>query len=404
MKGIQPLFDSLNYMLSNDYEYAHNLIYPADFSAGRSFLLAYKGSEATFNSYRRELEKLLLWCWHVRQISILQLTRLDIEQYLEFCRAPFDSWIGIKNVAKFKSQANTRIANPQWRPFVASLAKTERAMGSQPNFKQYVISDSAMKELLAVLSTFYNFLIQENLIGYNPISQLRQKNRYIKKTQTTSIVRRLSELQWSYVIESAQELAAKDKAHERTLFIMTCLYAMYLRISELVASARWTPKMRDFYQDSDGNWWFVTIGKGNKQRQISVSDAMLKALERYRASMGLTSLPTINDVMPLIAKHKGRGPIVSTRQIRSIVQHCFDCAVAKMVTQGLSDEANSLKAATVHWLRHTGISDDIKNRPKEHVRDDAGHSSSAITDKYIDIELRARHASAKTKKIDPLDS
>jgi len=37
----------------------------------------------------------------------------------------------------------------------------------------------------------------------------------------------------------------------------------------------------------------------------------------------------------------------------------------------------------------------MKIRPKEHVRDDAGHSSSDITDKYIDIELRERHRSAK---------
>jgi len=55
--------------------------------------------------------------------------------------------------------------------------------------------------------------------------------------------------------------------------------------------------------------------------------------------------------------------------------------------------------ATVHWLRHTGISDDVKIRPREHVRDDAGHSSSAITDKYINIERKARHQSAKNKVI-----
>ena len=51
----------------------------------------------------------------------------------------------------------------------------------------------------------------------------------------------------------------------------------------------------------------------------------------------------------------------------------------------------------MHWLRHTGISEDVKHRPREHVRDDAGHSSGAITDKYIDIERRDRHASAKDK-------
>jgi|GEM_PF-3743224 hypothetical protein len=44
--------------------------------------------------------------------------------------------------------------------------------------------------------------------------------------------------------------------------------------------------------------------------------------------------------------------------------------------------------ATVHWLRHTGISDDVKHRPREHVHDDAGHGSGAITDRYIDVNLQ----------------
>ena len=51
----------------------------------------------------------------------------------------------------------------------------------------------------------------------------------------------------------------------------------------------------------------------------------------------------------------------------------------------------------MHWLRHTGISDDVKYRPREHVRDDAGHSSSAITDRYIDIELKDRANTARGK-------
>lgn len=98
----------------------------------------------------------------------------------------------------------------------------------------------------------------------------------------------------------------------------------------------------------------------------------------------------------------GGAAIQSTRQIRCIVQTCFDAAFLRMAHDGLEDDAIELKTATVHWLRHTGISEDIKHRPREHVRDDAGHSSSAITDQYIDVEMRARHASAKKKKLDPL--
>ena len=189
------------------------------------------------------------------------------------------------------------------------------------------------------------------------------------------------------------------KLHERTLFIMTALYAMYLRISELTASIRWSPTMKHFYRDNDGNWWFITVGKGNKQRQIAASNAMLTALKRWRKYLGLTALPSPADDSPLLPKIKGNGPISDTHYVREIVQSCFDKAGIKLGKDGFTEEAESLSEATVHWLRHTGISDDVKIRPREHVRDDAGHSSSATTDKYIDIELRERHKSAKNKPI-----
>ena len=51
--------------------------------------------------------------------------------------------------------------------------------------------------------------------------------------------------------------------------------------------------MNHFFKDSDENWWFTTVGKGNKQRQIAVSDTMLEALKRWRLHLGLTSLPSL---------------------------------------------------------------------------------------------------------------
>jgi integrase len=191
--------------------------------------------------------------------------------------------------------------------------------------------------------------------------------------------------------------------HERTLFILTALYAMYLRISELTASERWIPTMNDFAKDQSGNWWFTTVGKGNKQRQIAVSNAMLTALKRYRRYLGLTPLSSVDDNTPLLPKQNTKGAITSSTYIREIVQNCFDLAIAKLQKANFNEDADNLMNATVHWLRHTGISEDVKIRPREHVRDDAGHSSSAITDKYIDVELQARHASARKKKVKPKD-
>ena len=128
---------------------------------------------------------------------------------------------------------------------------------------------------------------------------------------------------------------------------------------------------------------------------------MLKALKRWRVYLGLSGYPTPNDRSPLLPKQIGKGSMSSTRAIRKIVQACFDEAIQQLNNQGLHDEAEILRSATVHWLRHTGISDDVKIRPREHVRDDAGHSSSSITDQYIDVELRERASSAKKKTILP---
>lgn len=399
-----PLFNSLANMLSAPNSIPDYALYPQDYSYAKTFLLSYRGSEATFNAYRREVERLIQWAWLYKQLSILKLTRTDFEKYVEFCQAPPKKWIGTKNVARFKIREGQSMPNPEWRPFVVSVSKAAFRNGVQPQVEDYMLSERAIRELLAINSSFFNFMIQEGHIEANPISQMRQKSKFIRKQQTVTIVRRLSDLQWSFVIETAELMAIETPAvHERTLFIMTALYAMYLRISELTASARWIPKMRDFHQDLDGNWWFTTVGKGNKERMISVSNKMLDALQRYRSSLNLTSLPSPSDMRPLLLRSKGTGAISSTRQIRSIIQDCFDRAITRMHDNGFDQDAEQLQSVTVHWLRHTGISDDVKIRPREHVRDDAGHSSSAITDKYIDIELRARHASAKHKPVKPFE-
>lgn len=383
-----PLRHQLQPQQAQDYRYAH------------SFLKSYNGSQATFNAYRREVERLIHWTWLIAEKSLCVLRRADIETYLAFCQKPPITWIGLKKVPRFLEREGQRLPNTEWRPFVVTLPKAAIKSGQIPDSKRYQLSETALKEIFAILSSFYNFLIQEEVTDVNPIAHIRQKSKFLRKRQGKAKIRRLSELQWEYVIETA-EIMAQDNPdkHERTLFILSALYLMYLRISELAASERWTPKMNDFRCDHDGNWWFTVIGKGNKEREIAVSDSMLKTLKRWRGHLNLSPLPSIADQSPLLPKIKGHGAISNTSFIRKIVQGCFDQAIERLREDSFSDDATALMEATVHWLRHTGISDDVKIRPREHVRDDAGHSSGAITDKYIDIERRERHATAKYKRV-----
>ncbi|MBA2709444.1 MAG: tyrosine-type recombinase/integrase [Tatlockia sp.] len=397
-----PLFDSLAHFHKN----SENAVLPSpdlqkDFMHSLNFLKSYTGSEGTFNSYRRETERLLQWCWLIIRKKLPELKREDIELFVRFCQNPPSGWISNKKVPRFIEKEGCRVPNEEWRPFVATVSKSAKKQGAVASIEKFSLSQGTTHEIFAILSTFFNFLIAEEYLFSNPVALIRQKSKFIRKMQHHSPIRRLSLKQWQAVLDVTEKLAAESpEQHERTRFILSLLYGMYLRISELSASERWIPTMNNFAKDSNGYWWFTTVGKGNKERQIAVSEAMLASLIRWRQFLGLSPLPAPSDNSPLIPKIKGSGPMSDTRHIRRIVQLCFDKGAELLRQQGYSEEADNLSTATVHWLRHTGISEDVKSRPREHVRDDAGHSSSATTDRYIDVEMQARYQSALDKQIE----
>lgn len=406
----KPLFDTLDNLDGTTISrcvlaYLQNLPIPeaeTEYRISMTFLQSYAGSVDTFNSYRREVERFLHWSWAIAQKSIKKLDRNDVRNYIEFSRNPPLGWITTKNVARFVIKDGERVHNSEWRPFVAKISKAQRKQGDSPDKHDYLLGNKAIAALLAILSTYFTFLQQECYVEVNPVQLVRQKNQYIQRQQTYKITRRLSHLQWRCAIEITEEMANNNSAYERHLFLLSIFYLLGLRISEVAETRRRTPVMGDFAPDKNSRWWFTTVGKGNKLRDVAVPDAMLDALKRYRLQRNLTSLPVRGEMTPLVAKDRGRGNL-GTRQVRNLVQECFDWAIANLRRAGKADEAQDLEAATVHWLRHTAISADILHRPREHVRDDAGHESAVITDHYIDADRAARHESAKNKKLKPED-
>ena len=52
------------------------------------FLLSYDGSTATFNAYRRKIERLCQWSWLITVSSVRILPREEIEQFIRFTLNP----------------------------------------------------------------------------------------------------------------------------------------------------------------------------------------------------------------------------------------------------------------------------------------------------------------------------
>ena len=121
------------------------------------FLSMYSASKDTYQTYRRELERWVQWCWLVRQVDMLQALRDDVLAFLAFCKSPPHHWIGHKLSARFLNGD----FHPDWHLFVI------RKKTGSSTLQQYQWSESASKIMIATLSTFYTYCVQEQLVMTN---------------------------------------------------------------------------------------------------------------------------------------------------------------------------------------------------------------------------------------------
>ena len=404
----QPLFDTLENLATITTRvtpYLKTLNIPnveREHTLCSEFLRSYAQSRDTFTAYRREVERFLHWAWLIAKKPLQSINRNDVRDYLAFLAKPPEHWLGTKIVERFVNDVTTkeRVVNAAWRPLVVKVSKAARALGKLPNKTQYQLSNKSLEAVFAVLSSLFSYLQQEEFVEANPIALIRQKKGYIQRQQTRKVTRKLSTMQWLYVIDTAEKAAQANPGAERTLFLLSAFYLLGLRISELADTQERPATMGNFAPDKRGLWWYTTIGKGNKVRDVAVPDALLTALKRYRGTLDLPPLPQRGETTPLFPKLRGQQGL-GTRQIRNIVQQVFDQAIMALRANGKIDEANDLAAATVHWLRHTAISNEVEYRPREHIRDDVGHENPATMDKYIDTDRLARHQSAQGKPLKP---
>ncbi|WP_411991361.1 tyrosine-type recombinase/integrase [Agarivorans sp. DSG3-1] len=420
-----PLFDSLQYLEDGNSTVNQHLAsitinqvadagYVYEFAV--EWLLEQRFSENNYKTYRSELTTFLHWAYCVEQISVGDITRRVLNRYLDYCANPPTPLIAYRNVAQFitHKQLEERIPNVLWRPFLGKKRDgVEQA---------YQISDKALKTKLAILSSFFSYLINEEYTERNPAMMLMKSGRFKAGSQHTvsgedyEDIKAFSDLQWSYVMAAAQQLANDEPSeNERILFLVSLMYGCYLRISEVAARPGFSPIMGQFKRDAKTSVWGFHIprSKGGKKRSVAVSKQLLSALQRYRKYLGLTPLPTPNENTPLFIRHRaaGRGrdsgllnANLGIRQLREQIYIVIEQAAQHAETDGFDQDANEMRQLTPHSIRHTGISHDINlvGRPLSHVQADAGHDSIDTTSQYLHTSRVERHQSAENKPLDHL--
>ncbi len=373
------------------------------------WLLEQRHSENNYKTYRSELTTFLHWCFCEVAISPKDLTRRIMMRYLDYCQAPPQGLIAYRNVAQFvlDKEWGERLPNPLWRPFLG-----KRELGRE---LPYRLSEQAMKTKLAILSAFFQFLIQEEYMDRNP-ALLLQRVKRPDSQDAGEEAQSFTELQWSYVMQAAERLATECPAqHERSRFLICLMYACYLRISEVAARPGFSPVMSQFRRDSKTGVWGYDIprSKGGKRRTVAVSQELLDALARYRTFLGLSPLPAPGEQTPLFVRHRAaahgreQGELnanLGIRQLRDLVMAVFEQAASLAEQDGFAQDAAEMRTLTPHSIRHTGITHDINlhGRPLSHVQADAGHDSIDTTSKYLHTGNSERHESANHKPLDRL--
>lgn len=373
-----------------------------------------------FKAYRAELNSFLHWCWSVQEVSVAGVNRHLMRTYIEWCENPPAELVGEYNASQFvyDKSIGLTVPNYKWRPFTKRKPK-----GSNLDIQDvtYKLSGTAISTKLSILSMFFQYLNGEEYCEGNPAAVVLKFGKYKTVSQSASAgedddeMKFFSELQWSYVIDTVEEMAALDPiTHERTVFLIKFLYSTFCRISEIGARAGYAPIMSQFRRDKKTSLlgFFIPRSKGGKRRTISVSDELRDALIRYRRFRKLPDLPIPGEETPLFVRHKaashGRdtGDInanLGIRQIREIVDNVLICTSNRLLKDGFTEDAAEVKSLTVHSIRHTGISHDIAHgRPLHHVQADAGHESIEVTSRYLHTTRAERYESAKNKKLNPL--
>ncbi|GAA3529851.1 site-specific integrase [Zobellella aerophila] len=425
MPPVIPLFDAPQYQeegnsVVNQHiaELTLNRVAEAAFiyEHAMDWLLESRFSENNYKTYRSELTTFLHWCFDVEQASPTAVTRRMMNRYVDYCLAPPRELIAYRNVAQFvlNKEWGERQPNPLWRPFLG-----KKVDGCE---QPYRLSDKALKTKMAVLSSFYGYLINEEVTERNPAVMWMRHSRFGSTPVQAAAsgeedeVRVFSDLQWSYMMSTAERLAEQQpERHERTLFLVSLMYACYLRVSEVAARPGFSPVMSQFRRDGKTGIWsfYIPISKGGKRRTVAASRELLEALKRYRGYLKLSPLPAPNENTPLFVRHRaaGRGrdqgllnANLGIRQLRDSLDELIALAAGVAAADGFDQDAAEMRTLTVHSIRHTGITHDINynGRPLSHVQADAGHDSIDTTSQYLHTSKVERHESAAGKRLDRL--
>lgn len=347
-----------------------------DIDAIRAWLARFLDKQTTFDNYRKEAERLLLWSTLQLGKPLSSLTHEDWLQYQVFLRDP-------KPASRWRAAEGRKYprSHPDWRPFAGPL------------------SASSQRQAAVILNTLFSWLVNAGYLAGNPLALSRERRR----RPAPRVTRYLDDDMWQEVKMTVdglpRETPRERKHYLRLRWLVSLCYVCGLRISEITGNS-----MGGFFRrrDREGEerWWLEVLGKGDKIRIVPATDELMLELGRYRRELGCSPFPTPGEATPLLLPIGGKPKPMSRGGIHEILKDVFAKTADRLRQRGPDYEAAALRMmqASAHWLRHTAGSHMANNDVDlRHVRDNLGHESISTTNTYLHSSDDARHAETEAK-------
>ena len=347
-----------------------------DVDAIKAWLARFVDTKTTFDNYRKEAERLLLWCSIELGKPLSSINHEDWLRYKEFLRNPQPGarWVAPKG-RKFPR------SHPNWRPFAGPLAP------------------ASQRQAGIILNALFSWLVNAGYLAGNPLALSRER----KKRSAARVTRYLDDEIWDEVkamINALPRETSREREHYfRLRWLFTLLYICGLRISEVIGTS-----MGAFFHRRDKagaeRWWLEVVGKGQKVRIVPATSELMAELGKYRRELGMAPYPAPNETAPLLLPIGGQCRTLTRGGVHAIVKQVFEKTASRFRERGPQFESDALRVlqASAHWLRHTAGSHMTNGAVDlRHVRDNLGHASISTTNIYLHSPDDVRHAETEAK-------
>ena len=347
-----------------------------DLDAIRAWLARFTDTKTTFDNYRKEAERLLLWAIVQLGKPLSSLTHEDLLVYQHFLADPQPRAVWVAGGGRKHPRSDAR-----WRPFYGPL------------------SPASQRQAMVILNVMFAWLVQAGYLAGNPLSLSRQRARKAPPRITRYLEPELWQEVKVYIGSMPRETARERFHHARVRWLFTLLYLGGLRITEVSANT-----MGQFFNRRDAagrdRWWLEVTGKGDRERLVPATAEMMAELTRYRRVHDLSALPSPGEDTPVVPSVGAARKPLTRAALHRIIKDVFSSAASSLRASGEVNEerTNRLEQASAHWLRHSAGSHMADQQVDLRlVRDNLGHASLTTTSQYLHIDDDRRHRETEEK-------